>query len=127
MLLLNWINRTHNQNKAFAVDKTKARWFSAILLLAILCLAYFMSSFSLIYSFFLGGYIVVSLFLPILIWPILYPWMWIGSIMSEIISFTFLSIVYYLILTPVSFFLKKKDYKPGWKPKESFSSKDKLY
>ncbi|CAG5076353.1 hypothetical protein [Parvicella tangerina] len=126
MSLEYWIKNTHKKNKAFARSKRNVRWFAAILI-ALFAILTFKE-----YPVFEWFYVAVSAalligyILPVLLYPLLYAWMWIGSIIGQITSTTFLGIIYFIILLPISFFVKKK-YRSGWVKSKPYSSHEKLF
>ena len=127
MSLKIWIKNTHQKNISFTKEKIKARWFSVITILLIVCFYIIVQSISPLFIYVSVGYFLLCLVIPALVIPVLYPWMWFGSVMGEIVSLVFLAVVYYIILFPVSLFVKKKSYNSGWTIKDTFTSKEKLY
>jgi hypothetical protein len=68
-----------------------------------------------------AGTLILSFVYPKSFSTLLYTWMWIGSIMSEISSFLILGIIYYLLFVPITilFRIKKKTPPSGWQQKSA--------
>ncbi|WP_299211965.1 SxtJ family membrane protein [uncultured Aquimarina sp.] len=74
--------------------------------------------------------LIITLLLPILFYPFLFVWLFIGNILGEMSSFVILGIVYYLLFFPITFVLKitnKKKITTGWIDKEESIDYEKLY
>lgn len=120
---MNWINKTHASTLSFATEKKKQQQF--LWLMGSIVFAVFIYQYYLIHTFnrlplIIGGvFIAISFIVPLLAFPFLYIWMFIGRILSEITSTLILGVIYFLILTPAKF-LKKTDQHLGWvQPKEA--------
>jgi len=123
---MNWIKETNTRNREYALSQKNVRWFCSILILIALL---FMSMNQWRINFLGIGLLVYCFFgliFPIVIFPFLYGWMWVSSLIGELISTMFLGVIYFVIFTPVSFFVRRKN-DSGWSEKAEFSSFDKQY
>ena len=122
-----WINRTHAKNLAFAKKGKNARWFSALILVLVSMHLFLTNPDQSVWHLVIGGVFALGMILPILQLPLLYIWMWIGNVLGEISSTAVLGVIYFLLLLPISLFVKNKNVEPGWKAKNEFSPHDNLY
>lgn len=122
-----WINSIHQKTKVFSLQRKNVLWFS--LLVITLTLSQYLYAFPSNYYFHLliVGYFIVGLFVPKLVAPALYVWMWIGHLLGEVSSTVLLAVVYFLLLLPIRFLSKKQSYAHGWKEKKSYSPQDSMY
>lgn len=127
MSLKRWIKNTHQKNLSFSASSKNARWFSVIMILIIALVFTIRNSSEYLVPSILGAYFLVSLVLPKVGLPVLYLWMWVGSVMGQIISSIFLGVIYFFILLPISLLVKKADYAPQWKVKKVYSPHDKMH
>lgn len=126
MSLESWIRKVHAKNKVFAVDPKNVRRFGVLFIILTLGSSYFELAHKTILCI-ICSYFIFSLFFPKIATPILYIWMWFGVIMGEITGSIFLGLIYYLILFPISFFVKNSRIKSGWRVMNGFSDKEKMY
>lgn len=128
MSLKYWIKKTHKKQVSFSRQHKNLRWFVAILaIISLLYLLFFNSSENrLLPSLIVLSGAVIILIVPRLISPILYLWMWVGGILGEIIAFTFFVVIYYLVLFPISWFIKKQ-VELGWQKKDTFGEHSNMY
>ncbi|MBQ4804091.1 hypothetical protein J8L88_14610 [Aquimarina sp. MMG015] len=73
---------------------------------------------------------IITILLPILFYPFLFVWLFVGNILGEISSFVILGIVYYLLFFPITFVLRitnKKKATTGWIDKKESIDYEKLY
>ncbi|MBQ4821786.1 SxtJ family membrane protein [Aquimarina sp. MMG016] len=135
---MNWIKSNFNTVKKNSLDKKKQRQFG-VLVIALLLAIFFVSVYkdglifnnkqiiTVVSSLVLGG---LLLLLPILIFPFLFIWLFVGNILGEISSFVILGIVYYLLFFPITSVLKitnKKKITTGWIDKKESIDYEKLY
>ncbi|WP_405207441.1 SxtJ family membrane protein [Aquimarina sp. LLG6339-5] len=76
------------------------------------------------------GVSIITLLLPMLFYPFLFVWLFVGNILGEISSFVILGIVYYLLFFPITFVLRitnKKKATTGWIDKKESIDYEKLY
>ncbi|WP_299438781.1 SxtJ family membrane protein [uncultured Aquimarina sp.] len=74
--------------------------------------------------------LIVVFLIPVVFYPFLFIWLFIGNILGEISSFIILGIVYYLLLSPITLLLKitnKKKVITGWVDKKESIDYEKLY
>jgi len=86
------------------------RIFCLILLTLLLVLIFFSYSKQNIYlikvCFFGLMTIMIGLIKPKLIKPIYFVWMWVGTMMGWIVSRIWLSLIYFIIISPISFIMR---------------------
>ncbi|WP_299185195.1 SxtJ family membrane protein [uncultured Aquimarina sp.] len=73
---------------------------------------------------------IITILLPILFYPFLFVWLFVGNILGEISSFVILGIVYYLLFFPITSVLRitnKKKTTTGWIDKKESIDYEKLY
>ncbi|GAA0729681.1 hypothetical protein GCM10009430_40060 [Aquimarina litoralis] len=118
---MSWIKDNISIVKKNSLNKKKQRQFGS-LIVAFLLLVFFVSVYKegLVFndkqkiSFFVSSLLVIFTWVfPIIFFPFLFIWLFIGNILGEITSFVILGIVYYVLFTPISLFLKKKE-NTGW-------------
>lgn len=98
-----------------------------MLVLAIVCSHYFLSGSDGYQAHVLVGSIfLIGFAFPIVIMPVLYIWMWIGSVLGEITSTAVLAFIYFILLLPLNLFVRKTVI-PGWKAKDEYSPHENLY
>jgi predicted membrane protein len=120
---LNWIKSNHNKNLDLSnvIKKQKQfGWLITVCLIIFASVRFFDEaalSTSLIVSVTL--LVLATLYYSKILKPILYVWMWVGSILSEISSFIILGLIYYLLFVPITilFRIKKKPPISGWQKK----------
>lgn len=128
MSFKHWIKKTHHKQRDFSSRYKNLRWFIAILAVIGLFYCFFVYSSEnrlLTSSLILAG-ATLFLILPRLISPILYLWMWVGSLIGEIIIFIFFTIVYYIVLFPISRFTRDRT-DVGWQKKDTFGDHRNMY
>lgn len=135
---MSWIKSSLETIRDNSSSKNKQRQFGILVvlfLLLICCVSLYKEG--LVYtpkqiSTAIGACIVlIAIFLqPIIFYPFLFIWLFIGNILGEISSFIILGTVYYFMLSPITFFLKlihKKKESTGWMDKEESVDYEKLY
>ncbi|MHA7057588.1 SxtJ family membrane protein [Aquimarina sp. M1] len=135
---MNWIKSNFSIVKKNSLDKKKQKQFGGLVTVFLLAV-YFVSVYknglvfndkqiiTLVSAIVLGGLVLLR---PVIIFPFLFIWLFLGNILGEISSFIILGIVYYLLFTPISFFLKmkrKKNDHIGWLDKNGNIDYEKLY
>lgn len=135
---MSWIKNTLETLEKNSKDKGKQRQFG-VLVIAFLLLLFFVSVYKeglilnskqlyTITGSALTG--IVMFFIPVIFYPFLFIWLFIGNILGEISSFIILGIVYYALFTPITFILKiinRKKVTTGWINREESIDYEKLY
>lgn len=135
---MNWIKHTIKTIKGISSEKKKQQQFGGLIvtfLLIIFCISVYKEGWWVNQKQVLTiiGIIAFSIFLfflPVIFFPFLFIWLFIGNILGEISSFVILGIMYYLFFTPIVFCLKltgKKKNIKGWIDKEATIDYHKLY
>ncbi|MDH7448040.1 hypothetical protein [Aquimarina sp. 2201CG14-23] len=135
---MNWIKGIIDVTKRNSIDKRKQRQFGGLIiafLLLLFCVSVYKEGLLFIPKQMYTGIgvvliLMITLLLPILFYPFLFIWLFVGNILGEISSFVILGIVYYLLFFPITFILKitnKKHNTTGWIDKEESIDYEKLY
>jgi len=135
---MSWIKDTVSIVRDNSNDKRKLRQFGGLLvifLLLIFCVSVYKDGLLFTPKQMYTGIgvvliLMITLVLPILFYPFLFIWLFVGNILGEISSFVILGIVYYLLFFPITAVLKitnKKKITTGWIDKEESIDYEKLY
>jgi hypothetical protein len=117
----------HKKHLSFAKKAKNVRKF-ALLLTGVILVHYFVAvPFEWSLHLPIVGFLLVGMLLTQLLQPFLYLWMWIGTLLGEITSTIILGVVFFILLLPISLFVKKKNDNTGWKKASTFSDHDKLF
>ncbi len=114
---MKWINIIMESAMVIANKASVQRQFIGLMgVLFLLGSYYFNWHFSMMEYAIIAGVFGVLFIKPVLIRPILFCWMLLGAFMGELSSFIVLSILYFLIFTPISWFKKREINEGNWKP-----------
>lgn len=123
-----WIKKTHEKQLDFSSRHKNLRWFTAIL--TVIILAYFLfinpTENRLLTALLILSGAALTLIIPRTISPILYLWMWLGGLLGEMIAFFFFVLIYYVVLFPISWFIKRHT-EVGWQKKNTFGDHRNMY
>lgn len=111
---MSWIKDTHVSTTSIASQKKKQRQFIGLILMVI---GYFLWSKNQNYTTSIAisfVFLCTMLFLPKLIQPVLYLWIFLGKIISEISSTIVLSILFFGGIFPIKVLRSKPKNSTGW-------------
>lgn len=113
---MNWIKDSWLKAVKDARVPRKQRWMAALLI--VLALLSFWRTGHFLWTGNFIGYMLASLgvlglVLPVVLFPILCLWFFIGNVFGEIASFVLLLLIYFLAAWPISLF-RKKNTDTGW-------------
>lgn len=126
---MRWIDSILKTAKTNSLKPSKTKWFIGMIavLLLVLNYRYYPQPELIVCSSIVGVYLIISLFIPKMIQPLLYGWLIFGGILGEISGTILLAIVYFAAAWPMKVFIPKAKSK-GWiKPETTDKDYQKPY
>lgn len=126
---MSWIDSILKTAKTNSLKSSKTRWFVGMIAVLLIFVNYrfYFNLELLIGSCIIGVYLVISLFIPKIIQPLLYGWLVFGGVLGEITGTILLAIVYFVAAWPMKVFIPKAKAK-GWiKPETTDKDYQKPY
>lgn len=125
---MNWIKHISEESAVLANSKKKQRQFLLLIGLVVIYFLYRSEAAEMFHSvriYLFSSLILILFFTSFLIYPVLRIWFFIGKVVGEIMSTLLLTVIYYIFMAPLKFFVKY-DTTSGWKKVERENDHSKM-
>jgi ABC-type phosphate/phosphonate transport system permease subunit len=114
---MNRIKTLHKWVLDFALKRNKQRqflWLAGLILLLFFGYSWYAGNMNVAFLIATGALVLLSFTIPAIAMPFLYIWMFLGRILSEILSTVLLGVIFLIGIIPVALVRKRKSVTTGW-------------